>query len=133
MCMCALPPTPSPPGSSSPCPLVRTPLGSAEADLKKLCRYVIDILVEESNVHVVSTPVVICGGGPAAHRPPPHPEAPTGTPQLLREYFRLFLHTDPRPNPHNVSCVSTLATDSCNARNRHFPPRFSASSDSTQV
>jgi len=33
----------------------------AEADLKKLCRYVIDILIEESNVHVVSTPVVICG------------------------------------------------------------------------
>lgn len=33
----------------------------AEADLKKLCRYVIDILIEESNVHVVSTPVIICG------------------------------------------------------------------------
>lgn len=33
----------------------------AEADLKKLCRYVIDILIEESNVQAVCSPVIICG------------------------------------------------------------------------
>lgn len=33
----------------------------AEADLKKLCRYVTDILIEESNVQAVSSPVIICG------------------------------------------------------------------------
>eukprot|EP01012_Entosiphon_sulcatum_P018264 TRINITY_DN22_c0_g3_i1.p2 TRINITY_DN22_c0_g3~~TRINITY_DN22_c0_g3_i1.p2 ORF type:complete len:340 (-),score=78.04 TRINITY_DN22_c0_g3_i1:993-1907(-) len=33
----------------------------AEADLKKLCRHVMDILIEESNVQVVPAPVIICG------------------------------------------------------------------------
>eukprot|EP01004_Peranema_trichophorum_P006013 NODE_4854_length_1104_cov_15.896024_g4309_i0.p1 GENE.NODE_4854_length_1104_cov_15.896024_g4309_i0~~NODE_4854_length_1104_cov_15.896024_g4309_i0.p1 ORF type:complete len:307 (-),score=68.80 NODE_4854_length_1104_cov_15.896024_g4309_i0:97-1017(-) len=32
-----------------------------EPEVKQLCRFVIDILVEESNVQIVSSPVVICG------------------------------------------------------------------------
>lgn len=32
-----------------------------ENDFKKLCDYVCDILLEESNVQPVSTPVSICG------------------------------------------------------------------------
>jgi serine/threonine-protein phosphatase 6 catalytic subunit len=32
-----------------------------ENDLKKLCDYVCDLLLEESNVQPVSTPVTVCG------------------------------------------------------------------------
>uniref|UniRef100_A0A8K9X8D8 Protein-serine/threonine phosphatase n=1 Tax=Oncorhynchus mykiss TaxID=8022 RepID=A0A8K9X8D8_ONCMY len=32
-----------------------------ENDLKKLCEYVCDLLLEESNVQPVSTPVTVCG------------------------------------------------------------------------
>lgn len=32
-----------------------------ETDLKKLCDIVCDILLEESNVQPVSTPVTVCG------------------------------------------------------------------------
>uniref|UniRef100_A0A8C6TTT8 Uncharacterized protein n=1 Tax=Neogobius melanostomus TaxID=47308 RepID=A0A8C6TTT8_9GOBI len=32
-----------------------------ENDLKRLCDYVCDLLLEESNVQPVSTPVTVCG------------------------------------------------------------------------